>query len=172
MAVDCLRPRVALALQGGGSHGAYGWGAIERFLQEDVEIVAISGASAGALNGAAVVAGMSANGRKGALEGLERLWTTVARLSPLRTLDGGWLPGSLMEPWIRLSLQWGKLLSPLLSPLMPGVRDMSVLRRIVSETIDLSGLRRGGAIPLHISATRWPMAARGCSATRRLISTR
>ena len=40
------RPRVALALQGGGAHGAYGWGVVERLLEEDIEIVGVSGASA------------------------------------------------------------------------------------------------------------------------------
>ncbi|MEH3036060.1 MAG: patatin-like phospholipase family protein [Sphingomonas adhaesiva] len=52
------RPRLALALQGGGAHGAYGWGVLERLLAEDVEIVAVSGTSAGALNGTALVAGL------------------------------------------------------------------------------------------------------------------
>ena len=41
------RPRIALALQGGGAHGAYGWGVVERLLDEDIEIVGVSGASAG-----------------------------------------------------------------------------------------------------------------------------
>ena len=49
--------RINLALQGGGAHGAFAWGVIERLLQEErIEIAGISGTSAGALNGAALAA--------------------------------------------------------------------------------------------------------------------
>ncbi len=83
------RPRVALALQGGGAHGAYGWGVIERLLEEDIELVGVSGASAGAINGAALVAGYAAEGPAGARATLERLWRHVADASPLAPLDVG-----------------------------------------------------------------------------------
>jgi NTE family protein len=79
-----MKPRVALGLQGGGSYGAYGWGVIDRLLEEHIEIVAVSGASAGALNGAALVAGLATGGDAGGREGLERLWRATAERSPLR----------------------------------------------------------------------------------------
>ena len=70
--------KINLALQGGGAHGAFSWGAITRLLEEDsIEIAAISGASAGALNGAALSAGLAyAPGQRGkdaALHNLEYL---------------------------------------------------------------------------------------------------
>ena len=41
---------ISLALQGGGSHGAFTWGVLDRLLDSDrADIVAISGASAGAV---------------------------------------------------------------------------------------------------------------------------
>ena len=123
-------------------------------MAEDLDIVAVSGASAGGLNGAALVAGFVENGRDGAIAGLERLWAGVARSSPLRSLDYGWLPSMLVEPWLRSSLQLGKLLGPYLFPLLPSVRDMSALRRIAAETIDLRALRAPDAIPLYVAATR------------------
>ena len=49
---------VDLALQGGGSHGAFTWGVLDRLLEEPwLKIEAISGASAGAMNGAVLVSG-------------------------------------------------------------------------------------------------------------------
>lgn len=71
--------KINLALQGGGAHGAFTWGALDRLLEDDsIEIAAISGTSAGALNGAAVKAGIVQNGRDGAIENLKWLWSKVA----------------------------------------------------------------------------------------------
>lgn len=60
------KKRISLALQGGGAHGAFTWGVLDRLLSdEDLDIAAISGTSAGALNGAALKAGMIEGGRAG-----------------------------------------------------------------------------------------------------------
>ena len=80
--------RINLALQGGGAHGAFTWGVLEQLLEdEDIEIAAISGTSAGALNGAALKAGMQTGGRVGAKDSLNRLWTQVGRLDEARLTD-------------------------------------------------------------------------------------
>jgi NTE family protein len=152
--IDTDPPRLSLALQGGGAHGAYGWGVIDRLLDEELPLVAISGASAGALNGAALVAGLASGGTQGARDGLERLWRTVARQSPLQAFDlSGW-GGPLLEPWVRRSLEFGKLFGRYVAPLSPGLRDMRALRRVVADSIDLSMLTHPDAVPLHIAATR------------------
>ena len=148
------RPRIALALQGGGAHGAYGWGVLERLLEEDIDIVAVSGASAGALNGAALVAGLAAGGSEGALDGLERLWRAVSNGSPLKAFNHEMWSGPLFDPWIRRSLEVGKLMSRYIAPFSPQLRDMRALRRLVEQNIDLSALASPEAVPLHISATR------------------
>lgn len=148
------RPRVALALQGGGAHGAYGWGVLERLLTADVEIVAVSGASAGALNGAALVAGLATGGRQGALDGLERLWRAVSKGSPLQAFDMEHFGGALFEPWFQKSLELSKIFSRYVAPFVPHIRDMRALRRIVAGSVDLAALTRPDAVPLHISATR------------------
>lgn len=78
---------INLALQGGGAHGAYAWGVLDRLLDEDwLHIAAISGTSAGALNGAALKAGLSRHkaekqGRRAAKENLDALWTEVGEAS-------------------------------------------------------------------------------------------
>lgn len=81
--------QVNLALQGGGAHGAFAWGVLDRLLEEPwLQIAAISGTSAGALNGAAVKGGLSRHkgirGRRAAQENLDCLWGEVGQLSDNR----------------------------------------------------------------------------------------
>src|SRR5215467_8471400 len=79
---------VDLALQGGGSHGAFTWGVLDRLLDEPwLRIDGISGTSAGAMNGTVLVAGFSAGGVEGAKSALSAFWKRVshsARFSPIR----------------------------------------------------------------------------------------
>lgn len=77
--------RVNLALQGGGAHGAFTWGVLDRLLEEErLEIAAISGTSAGALNGAALKSGLVNGGRDGAKAALAALWDAVAQVGDMR----------------------------------------------------------------------------------------
>src|SRR5690349_12580187 len=74
---------VTLALQGGGSHGAFTWGVLDRLLEEEwLEIEAISGASAGAVNAVALAYGYTRDGRAGARAALQNLWNGVASKAP------------------------------------------------------------------------------------------
>src|SRR6476620_5447720 len=79
---------VDLALQGGGSHGAFTWGVLDRLLEEPwVEIDGISGAAAGAINAAVLADGYVKAGPWRAREALEKFWRRVsgaARLSPFK----------------------------------------------------------------------------------------
>ena len=80
--------RINLALQGGGAHGAFTWGVLDALLEDDdIEIAAISGTSAGALNGAALKAGMQKGGREGAKASLNQLWEQVGNLDETRLAD-------------------------------------------------------------------------------------
>ena len=59
------RRKVALALQGGGSHGAFTWGVLDRLLDDEtIEIIGVTGTSAGAMNGAVLVDGLVRGGPK------------------------------------------------------------------------------------------------------------
>ncbi|MES2916164.1 MAG: patatin-like phospholipase family protein [Pseudomonadota bacterium] len=79
--------RVNLALQGGGAHGAFTWGVLDRLLEDEtLEIAGISGTSAGALNGAALKAGLLAGGRGAARKRLDRLWDQVGEIGDFRML--------------------------------------------------------------------------------------
>src|SRR3954471_10721884 len=66
---------VSLALQGGGAHGAFTWGVLDRLLEDDrIKVDGISATSAGAMNGAVVVYGMLTGGREGARAMLREFW--------------------------------------------------------------------------------------------------
>ncbi|MBP7000890.1 patatin-like phospholipase family protein [Amaricoccus sp.] len=88
------RKVVNLALQGGGAHGAFTWGALDRLLEEEqVEIEGITATSAGAMNAAALKSGYVAGGRDGARACLDKFWLKVAGLD-------GFLPEGVLD-WLR-----------------------------------------------------------------------
>ncbi|GAA4229981.1 NTE family protein [Sagittula marina] len=92
-----MAKRINLALQGGGAHGAYTWGVLDRLLEdEEIEVAAISGASAGALNGAAFKAGMVQGGRDGARAALNQVWNKVGSLDMSAVPD--WAQAFLPDP--------------------------------------------------------------------------
>ena len=78
------RKRINLALQGGGAHGAFTWGALDRLLEDGrIDIAAISGTSAGAMNAVALADGFVRAGPDGARAVLERFWGEMARSAAL-----------------------------------------------------------------------------------------
>ena len=69
---------VNIALQGGGAHGAFAWGVLDRILEDErLSIEAISATSAGAMNAVVVAHGVSLGGREGAREKLNEFWTEI-----------------------------------------------------------------------------------------------
>ena len=104
-----MTKRINLALQGGGAHGAFTWGVLDRLLQEkDIEIAAISGTSAGALNAAALKAGMAQGGAQGARVLLDRIWHQVGSVHDLRLT--GWIAQAL--PPVGMVNSWMESLMP------------------------------------------------------------
>lgn len=141
--------RVSLALQGGGAHGAFTWGVLDRLLEEeDLEIGGISGTSAGALNGAALKAGLMAGGRGAARKRLDRLWDHVGAIGDFRMIP--WMAAFLpaLRFWQTASAAFlpfspqgvaAQLYSPYLfgnrwtNPLEPVVRDLD-FGQVCAET--------------------------------------
>jgi NTE family protein len=71
---------IDLALQGGGSHGAFTWGVLDRLLEEPwLRIAGISGTSAGAMNAAVLADGWAKGGAEAARSALEKYWQRVSR---------------------------------------------------------------------------------------------
>ena len=146
---------VDLALQGGGSHGAFTWGVLDRLLEEPwLEIDGISGTSAGAMNAAALVDGHAKGGAAGARTALENLWRRVseaARFSPFRrgpldVLLGRW---TLDSSPIYVTMD---LMSRLLSPYDLNPMGFNPLRPILAELFDFERLAQA-PIKLFITAT-------------------
>ena len=146
---------VDLALQGGGSHGAFTWGVLDRLLEEPwLGIDGISGTSAGAMNAAVLVDGHAKGGAEGARTALENFWRRVseaARFSPLRRgpLDvilGRW---TLNSSPIYVAMD---LMSRLLSPYDLNPMGNNPLRAILAETIDFERLAQA-PMKLFITAT-------------------
>ncbi len=76
-------PRLNLALQGGGAHGAFTWGVLDRLLEDTgLEFEGLSGSSAGAMNAVVMADGWLEGGRAGARRALASFWTEVGRLMP------------------------------------------------------------------------------------------
>jgi len=95
------RKSINLALQGGGAHGAFTWGVLDRLLDESwLDIAAISGTSAGALNGAALKAGLAMHGgaaaRRAARENLDTLWSEIGSMSDNRVVR--WMQSLMPMP--------------------------------------------------------------------------
>lgn len=114
--------KINLALQGGGAHGAFTWGVLDRLLEEDdIEIAAISGTSAGALNGAAVKAGLVEGDRQSARDNLNWLWKQMGaiqdkRMSPWMTAflpEAGVVPRMIeSSPFFAVSDAASRMVSP------------------------------------------------------------
>lgn len=146
---------VDLALQGGGSHGAFTWGVLDRLLEEPwLHIEAISGTSAGAMNAAVLADGWLEGGAEGARNALDRYWQRVSHAaafsplqrSPLDRLLGRWTLDT-SPAYVAMDLA-----SRLLSPYDINPAGFNPLRRILAESIDFDRLNRS-PIRLFITAT-------------------
>ena len=148
--------RFNLALQGGGSHGAFTWGVLDRILEDDgLEIDSISGASAGAMNAVVVAHGMTTGGRAEARARLREFWTRIgaaAKASPLqRGPLGKWLGDwSLDDSPIYV---WFDMMTRVASPYDLNPAGINPLRDIVSELVDFDAVRGCSEVGVHISAT-------------------
>ncbi len=145
---------VDFALQGGGAHGAFTWGALDRLLEEPwLRIDGISGTSAGAMNAAVLVDGHAKGGADGA-RALENFWRRVSNaavLSPLRRtpldiLLGRW---TLDHSPVFLAMD---LMARVFSPYDLGPGGTNPLRDILAESVDFARLAQA-SIKLFITAT-------------------
>lgn len=148
--------RVDLALQGGGSHGAFTWGVLDRLLEDDaVEISAISGTSAGALNAAVLATGHARGGRAGAREALAAFWHDVSTSSQIFSpfsLSQTSAAGSSFNFDKLPSYQWLNSFFRAFSPYEFNPLNLNPLRDVAQRHVDEDALRRCD-IPLFITAT-------------------
>ncbi|QEY59219.1 patatin-like phospholipase family protein [Pseudomonas sp. C27(2019)] len=151
-----VKKSINLALQGGGSHGAFTWGVLD-YLMEDgrVSVEGISGTSAGAMNAAVLAQGYMEGGADGARESLETFWRHVSHMgrfspikrSPLSILTGRWdLDDS--PAYVMLDL-----FSRVASPYDTNPLNINPLRELVESTIDFEKVRACSVLKLFVAAT-------------------
>jgi len=137
-----------LALQGGGAHGAFTWGVLDRLLEDDqIRFSWVSATSAGAVNAVAVAAGMMEGGREGARKKLRDVWEAVhkAGVPDLLRLNP-FLYGLSRTPQIaHVASLW--------SPYEFNPLGFDPLRRLLSDSIDFEKLRRESPLDLIVAAT-------------------
>jgi NTE family protein len=147
---------VNLGLQGGGSHGAFGWGVIDRLLADErIVIDAVTGASAGAMNAVVLAQGLAGGSRAEARQVLRAFWEGVARAAtaspicrtPFEKAFGGW--GFEGSP----SYLWFDLLSRLASPYELNPFNLNPLRDLLEKLVDFECVRRNKDLQVFISAT-------------------
>jgi NTE family protein len=146
---------IDLALQGGGSHGAFTWGVLDRLLEEPwLRIAAISGTSAGAMNAAVLADGWMEGGAEGAREALEKYWRRISRAAASSPLQRSFFD-RLMGRWsfdtspVYVAMD---LMSRLVSPYDLNPFGLNPLRGLLDESIDFDRLDRS-PIKLFITAT-------------------
>lgn len=150
MAKPKSRP-ISVALQGGGAHGAFTWGILDRLLEDPgIEIKAITATSAGAMNAAALAAGLAKGGKQGARDSLQRFWritsakgaifsTTMWTQSPFAALP--FSPFSAAMAFTSIA-----------SPYEFNPFDLNPLRDTLDEAIDFDAVRQA-PVDLFLSAT-------------------
>ena len=155
------KQQLDLALQGGGSHGAFTWGVLDRLLEDEtLEIAGISGTSAGAMNAVALAAGLMEGGRETARANLRRFWQRVAESSPFHQLTAGPWGGLLgpdnpwLQAWTAPLQQFGQIMGAQLSPYQLNPLNLNPLRAILEETVDFERVRHCDRTHLFIAATR------------------
>jgi NTE family protein len=147
--------RVDLALQGGGAHGAFTWGVLDRLLEEPwLEFDGISGTSAGAMNAAVMASGHVHGGADGARAALEDFWKHVAdagQLSPMKRGPLEMLTGQWTLDYSPMFLA-AEMVSRVFSPYELNPLDNNPLRPILAAMVDFEALATSPT-KLFITAT-------------------
>ena len=147
---------IKLALQGGGSHGAFTWGVLDQLLEDDrLRIEAVSGTSAGAMNAVALADGMARGGPTQARECLEKFWSAIsaaAQYSPIRrsivdTFMGNW---SLDTSPAYILMDH---LSRIFSPYDTNPMNFKPLRDVVGKCVDFDAVNDASGLKVFLAAT-------------------
>ena len=153
---DGKRP-VCLALQGGGAHGAFQWGVLDRLLEDDrLEVRAVTAASAGAMNGAALVSGLATGGAEGARQSLDKLWRETNRSGGKNVFGDSSIWSSAMTPgWLKDTPVWraAETLAGSMSPYEFNPFNLNPLKRVLDASIDFEAVRASD-IRLFVAATQ------------------
>lgn len=147
---------VNLALQGGGAHGAFAWGVLDRLLEDDrIAFEGLSATSAGAMNAVTLAYGMGEGGREGAKKALMQFWRRVAHAGMISPLQPNWFEKLTHNHSLENSPAFVTfdLISRLYSPYQFNPLNYNPLRQVLEQTIDFERLQKAPALKLFLSAT-------------------
>lgn len=157
---DSSRKTVNLALQGGGSHGAFAWGVLDYLLEDGrLDIEGISATSAGAMNAAVLAQGLLNHNKQEARTLLTHFWQEVSaagdKYSPFKSLPQlPWLPAqhefSLDESPM---FQMADFMTRVFSPYQLNPMNFNPLKDVLEQVVDFEAIRKHSQIKLHICAT-------------------
>ncbi len=155
------RRKVALALQGGGSHGAFTWGVLDRLLDDTkIAIVGATGTSAGAMNGAVLVDGLVRGGPEQARAELRRYWDGVGAMPGFGSFFSNMSGEEAARTPVESIPAYAEAVKKNLSPYdLPASND-NPARRLLTELIDFDRLRSQQEIQLTVCATNARTARR------------
>ncbi len=148
--------KVNLALQGGGAHGAFAWGVLDRLLEDGrVTFDAVSATSAGAMNASVLGYGLTIGGADGAREELEKFWKKISDESAKGPLQPSMLDKMMGNHSLDYSpaFMFFDLLSRVMSPYELNPMNINPLRTVLESCVDFNVLREGCPIKLFLSAT-------------------
>lgn len=147
---------IDIALQGGGSHGAFTWGVLERLLEvRSLVIEGVCGTSAGAMNATMLAWGMHTGGRQGAIAMLEKFWTKAAKKQTQSLLQPSWLDRMFGGGRLDYSpaYYWLDWMTMAFSPYQLNPLDINPLKDLLEELVDFDELQKTEVIKLFVCAT-------------------
>jgi len=148
---------ISLALQGGGSHGAFAWGVIDRLLEDGrTDIRAVSGVSAGAMNAVALAMGLLEGGPAGGRARLEAFWRNVSQADARNIFGDTKVWSALFNPdWLKETPAWrfAQSLADTASPYDFNPLNLNPLAAVLDAHVDFAALRARSPIALYVAAT-------------------
>lgn len=149
------RKKLNLALQGGGAHGAYAWGAIDRLLEEDIEIDGIVGTSAGAMNATVMAYGLARGGNSGARAALKSFWSKISEAAKNGPLQPSLIDKMFGDGNMSYSPGWLLMdsLSRIFSPYQLNPLNLNPLRDVLLDVVDFDFLQKTSKLKLFVCAS-------------------
>lgn len=148
--------KIDLALQGGGAHGAFTWGVIDRILDDErVEIDGVCGTSAGAMNGVCTIYGLSKGGRNMAKHLLVKFWHKISEAGRLSMLQPSWFDKMVSSGNMDFSpaYKWFSMTTENMAPTLFNPLGFNPLEKILNDLVDFQELQKLSPPKLFVCAT-------------------